>query len=329
MNPAVVSKLDFLTTSSGNIVIGAAGAGVTIVNGVGLPNIAPAPDAVIGRNAQTGAWALSQYDGVPGEAPSVPTTWATSVTWVDVKSGDINGDGKADLVGRVLQTGQWWVALSTPSGAYLTELWTTWSPNVTWVDVQLVDLNGDGKADLIGRVQETGQWWAGVSTGSAFVNSLWGSWSTAVTWVDVQSGDFNGDGKADLVGRVLQTGQWWVGLSTGSSLATSLWTTWSPAVTWVDVQVGDLNGDGKADLVGRVQETGQWWVGLSTGSSFTTALWSTWSTGVTWVDVHLGDLNGDGKMDLVGRAWRAASGGRAYRRAPVLPPACGTRGPRR
>jgi hypothetical protein len=62
---------------------------------------------------------------------------------------------------------------------------------VTWVDVQVGDFNGDGKADITGRVLESGQWWTGLSTGSKFSTSLWGAWSTATTWLDVNSGRFD------------------------------------------------------------------------------------------------------------------------------------------
>jgi VCBS repeat protein len=223
-----------------------------------------------------------------------------AATWVDVRIGDLNGDGEADIVARDLNTGQWWAAISNGS-SFTTSLWATWSPAVTWVDVRIGDLNGDGEADIVGRDLSTGQWWAGLSTGSSFTTSLWATWSPAVTWVDVRIGDLNGDGKADIVGRDLSTGQWWAGLSTGSSFTTSLWATWSPTVTWADVRIGDLNGDGKADIVGRDLSTGQWWAGLSTGSSFTTSLWATWSPAVTWVDVQIGDVDGDGKADIVGR----------------------------
>ena len=113
------------------------------------------------------------------------------MTWVDVKVGDFNGDGKADIVGRALQTGQWWVGLSNGSTAFNTTLWATWSTGVTWVDVQIGDFNGDGKTDITGRAKETGQWFTALSNGStAFNTTLWTTWSTAVTWLDVRSGNF-------------------------------------------------------------------------------------------------------------------------------------------
>jgi hypothetical protein len=256
---------------------------------------------IVGRASETGQIFVGSSNGSTFST-SVWGGWSPRVTWVDVQSGDFDGDGRADLVGRVAETGQWWVAISNGS-SFTTTLWDTWAanPSVTWVDVKVGDFTGDGKADIVGRWLQTGQWWMAQSTGSSFTNSLWATWNPAVTWVDVKVADFNGDGKADITGRWLQGGSWWTGISTGSSFTTTPWASWNPNVTWVDVNVGDFNGDGKADIVGRWAQAGQWYVGTSTGSSFNTSFWATWNPSATWVDVNVGDFNGDGRSDIVGR----------------------------
>jgi hypothetical protein len=94
-----------------------------------------------------------------------------------VKVGDFNGDGKADITARWLDGGQWYVGQST-GAAFVTSLWDTWSPAVTWVDVNVADVNGDGTPDLVGRIQQGGQWWAAISNGStSFTNQLWTTWA--------------------------------------------------------------------------------------------------------------------------------------------------------
>jgi len=62
-------------------------------------------------------------------------TWNPAATWVDIQVGDFNADGKTDIAGRWLQAGQWFVGISNASSAFTTSLWTTWNPNVSWVDV--------------------------------------------------------------------------------------------------------------------------------------------------------------------------------------------------
>ena len=218
-------------------------------------------DSLVGRDLQDGTWWVGASNWTNTFTNTLADAWSPAVTWVDVHTGDFNGDGFTDIVGRVLQTGQWWVALSDGKGHFTTSLWDAWSPGIAWADVQVADFNGDGKADLAGRDPSTGIWFVDLSTGTAFQPPRpWATWYAGVTWTDVLAGDLTGNGKADLVGRVLQTGQWWASVSTGSSFSNSLWATWYAGVTWVAVQLGDFNGDGKLDLVGRVQESGQWWV---------------------------------------------------------------------
>jgi len=265
---------------------------------------------IVGRALQTGDWWVGLGTG-NGFTSHLWGTWSTGVTWVDVRTGDFNGDGHTDIIGRALETGDWWVGISNGANGFTPAKWTTWSTGVTWVDVQVADLNGDGMADLVGRAAETGQWWAAISNGNSFSNSLWATWSTAATWVDVKVGDFNGatnpvTGKRmmDLTARYLQGGAWWTAISTGNSFVTTQWGQWSTGATWVDVLVGDFNGDGRDDLTARYQEGGAWWTAVSNGARFVTspAPWAIWSTGATWVDVSVGDFNGDGKADIIGRA---------------------------
>jgi autotransporter-associated beta strand protein len=287
------------TDSAGNRLL------ITYQGGTGndvVANAVPRSD-LTSRVSINGQWWLNTSNG-SGFTSTQPLTWSTGVTWVDVVTGDFNGDGFMDIAGRSKETGDWWVSLSNGSGGFTTSKWATWSTGATWVDVKVGDFNGDGKADITARALENGQWYTSLSNGTAFNTSLWASWSTGATWVDVKVGDFNGDGKADITARALQNGQWYTGLSSGTGFNTTLWASWSTGATWVDVQVGDFNGDGMDDITARYLQGGSWWTALSNGSGFATtpAPWAVWSTGATWVDVHVGDFNGDGKADIIGRA---------------------------
>ncbi len=143
---------------------------------------------------------------------------------------DINGDGKIDIVGRVASSGAWYAGIATGSGTAMsltTVYLGAWSSAVTWTDVMVADINGDGKIDIVGRVASSGAWYAGIATGSGTSMSLGsiylGSWSPLVTWVNVQVLDLNGDGKYDVLGQISGTTQWWAGISSGTALTNQVW----------------------------------------------------------------------------------------------------------
>src|SRR5439155_1518930 len=120
--------------------------------------------------------------------------------------------------------GSWW---ATEGAVGLNKKLAQWAPMSTgaWRYITTADFNGDGKDDLVGRIQRTGDWIAGLSTGTSLNNVNWGRWSPSVAWADVQLGDLNGDGKADLIGRVPATGQWYAGLSSGAGQTIRLFAT--------------------------------------------------------------------------------------------------------
>src|SRR5262249_42500052 len=64
---------------------------------------------MVARNLQTGEWRMALSNGPNAFNLYLWGQWNPKVTWVDVKVGDFNGDGRDDVAGRVLQTGQWWV----------------------------------------------------------------------------------------------------------------------------------------------------------------------------------------------------------------------------
>jgi len=269
-------------------------------------------DDIVGMVKQTGQWwvGISNGDHFTNELWATWAPYTATFQWQDVVFGDFTGDGKMDIAGRESGNGKWWVAVST-GHSFVTSFWTAWtpdSPSFTWVDVVVGDFNGDGKADIAGRVMQTGQWWVNISNGSTFTTKFWGAWAPdnpgTLDWVNVMVGDFTGNGKDDIVGRILENGEWWMNLSTGSVFKTTFWDQWSPAVTWVDVQAADVKGNGRSDIVGRAQELGDYFVSVSSGTGGQTSLWAQFGTdalgNLNWeADTVLGDLTGNGEMDLI------------------------------
>ncbi|HZM76517.1 MAG TPA: RHS repeat-associated core domain-containing protein [Candidatus Limnocylindrales bacterium] len=226
--------------------------------------------------------------------------------------GDVNGDGRIDLV-RVHQDGtnaRARVSLSDGDG-FAAPAWDGviggWSTETT---DQLTDVNGDGRADLVRLWHNGTSTYAQVnpSTGAGYPNQSFNS--SVGTWNPTGVRDFltdiDGDYRADFV-RIWQNGSdSWVQVnrSNGSGYPdqncnTSIGT-WHDSTKWYPV---DVNGDARADLA-RVYNLGNGnaslAVRLTDGRCFPDQTFN--STIGGWnpeFQYHFNDLNADGKADLV------------------------------
>ncbi len=260
---------------------------------------------VAARNQQTGLWAVGLSTGSSFTAATWGS-WTAAKTWGQVHAGDFNGDGRTDIAGRILDAGdgRWFVSLSTGSG-FQTTVWGGWTTNKQWGQTGVGDFNGDGKADIVGRIQDAGdgRWFVSLSNGSRFLTYYWQGWSTNVTWGPVQVGDYNGDGRSDIAAQIQETGdgRWFLGLSTGTRFANLQGENFMANNPLSQVQVGDFNGDGDSEIAARIDTDGRWFVLNLVGNAFRSQMWGTWSTVANWSDTAVGDFDGDGRTDIAGR----------------------------
>lgn len=205
--------------------------------------------------------------------------------WKVAGNGDINGDGKADLL---LRRDDGWLTnwLGTASGNFANN---GANPSLfftpDWKIVSTGDFNGDGYTDILLRRDDG--WvtnWTGNASGGFTNNGANTALFFTTDWKVIGTGDVNGDGKDDLILR--RDDGWitdWLGTANGSFTNNGANTALFLTTDWKVSSIADINGDGREDLLLR-NDSG-WitdWLGTHTGSfanngaSFSTFIAPNW-----------------------------------------------------
>ena len=284
------------------------------LNGDGKPDLAvanysvpPSTGGVGGTGSGTGGFGTG---GTPGTTPTSLSVFLSSsggygqpqlynggIGLQSVATGDLNGDGKADVA--MVNAEGVSVLFNNGSGTLLPPVSFAAGTGPMWV--ALGDLNGDGKADLAvaNRGAYDGSRWIAADVG-VLLNMGGGTFVAAnypagASPVSVAMADLNGDGKADLavasgtgVSVLLNNGNGTFGTPASYGSGTN------PS----SVAAADLNGDGKIDLAVGSGARASVLLNLGNGT-FAAAVNYNFSTGYNgngWVVI--GDVNGDGRPDL-------------------------------
>jgi VCBS repeat protein/PASTA domain-containing protein len=225
---------------------------------------------------------------------------------VSVAIGDLNDDGKPDLVtASYLEDGAVSVLLNRGDGSFRAKL--DYRTGNGPFSVAIGDLNGDGKPDLV-----TGNTYnPDADTVSVLLNRGGGSFQAEVSYGTGESpssvviGDLNGDGKPDLAtaNELAHTVSVLLNRGDGSFQAKLDYPAYGgPGLGPYSLAIGDLNGDRRPDLAttnpGPEENPGKTIsVLLNRGDgSFQAA--RNYRTGRNPSSVAIGDLNGDRRRDL-------------------------------
>ncbi|CAO3409230.1 calcium-binding protein [Azospirillum largimobile] len=243
--------------------------------------------------------------------------------------GDVNGDGRADIVG--FSSTSVLTALGQADSSF-GPVQVGYNGNFTqqnrWdaQDIyprQLADVNGDGRVDIVGfkyfdvevalgREDGTFATSRAVMSGTFTANTLWGT-----NGYPRELADVNGDGRADIVGFTDSSVLIALGQADGTfgAVKTAYTGSFTVGTGWPSSNqyprlVGDVDGDGMADIVGfganqvfiaQGRADGTFApMKVAYGDNYTRN-----SGGWTSQDDfprQLADVNGDGRMDIVGFA---------------------------
>lgn len=228
---------------------------------------------------------------------------------LDVLSGDMDGDGRSDLLHLWNNGGMLGLHVYQSTGTSYANTFTSGNLGqgaaaLAWLTG---DMDGDGRTDILQPWNSNGRLGLNVfrSTGTgystAFTSSNLGAGSGALAW---RTGDADGDGRTDLIQLWNNGGR--LGLTVFRSTGTgySVWFSssnmgqGSGAVAWL---TGDMNGDGLTDIFQAWNNNGN--LGLiayrATGTGYTTAFSSgNLGQGAAAIAFLTGDMNGDGLTDI-------------------------------
>ncbi|MFJ5698430.1 S8 family serine peptidase [Arthrobacter sp. NPDC093139] len=231
------------------------------------------------------------------------TTWSATFKAVFrmtmiVAAGDLNSDGKADVLARD-SAGTLWLSPGNGQGGWLTRVRLGGGWNAMNSIAGAGDLSGDGKADVLARDSGGTLWiYPGNGRGGWLTRIRVGGGWNAMNSI-VGSGDLSGDGRADVLARD-SGGTLWIYPGNGRGG----WLTrirvgggWN-AMTAV-VGPGDLTGDRRADVLAR-DSGGTLWIYPGNGLGGWLArvrVGGGWNAMTTIAG--RGDFSGDGRTDAL------------------------------
>jgi len=321
-----ITGTNFNTTAASNIVFfGATKATVSAATATSLTVTVPAgatyaPVTVL--NTGSGLLAASTGRFNPTFTPnkntfvagdfggSQITIGSTNQQLYCIRAGDIDGDGKVDLV-QALQPGNINVLRNTTSGGTISfSLSSNFAGNYGTVDLQLADLNGDGKLDVVAGCANGGPavYYINTSTSGTI------SFNTAVNLGSnsgsrgVALADLDADGRVDILLNNSNTIEIWRNTTTSTSSVgfTLDYTIPNSSVNSIGYfKVADIDGDGKLDIVEGDQSMNvnvflnQHNASTFSASSFAKTAFGNGSNseGQTY-DLRLADFDNDGKLDI-------------------------------
>lgn len=324
----IITGTNFNTSAANNMVyFGAVKAMVTAGTTTSLTVTAPAGatykpisvlDIITGLSGYSSRPFITTFTnpfgtGIPANFYKPRIDFTTNLTPYSVAVGDVDGDGKSDLVvanqaNTVSVLRNTSVTGNITASSFAAKV--DFTPGNTPYSVAIGDVDGDGKPDLViaNSASATISVLRNTSTSGSIDASSFAAkadFTTGSFPISVAIRDMDGDGKPDLVVANSSSSTVSVlrntstpGSITASSFAAKV--DFGTGTTPFFVAVGDVDGDGKPDLVLANQNSGNISVlrNTSTPGNISAAIKVDFPVGAVPRSVAIGDIDGDGKPDF-------------------------------
>jgi hypothetical protein len=220
----------------------------------------------------------------------------------DVAVGDVNSDGKPDIITANYNNATVGIFINNGNGTFQPIITYSAGPNCNPISVVATDVNGDGKADII-----TGNYFGNAA--GVLLNDGYGSFQPIVLYPtsigdhthNVAVADLNSDGRPDIITANANNNAAGVMLGNGNGTFQSMVSyVIGPNQYSYNVAVADITGDTKPDLV-VVNGSSNAAEVLPGNGNGTFQLSRSFGTGSNSAPnkVAVADLNGDNKLDIV------------------------------
>ena len=174
---------------------------------------------IVWRNVFTGQNYLYPMDGLAILGTEGYLRTVLDLDWSIAGVGDLDGDGKADILWRNAASGENYLYPMNGTAILGTEgyLRTVADPN--WTIVGIGDFTDDGNADVLWRNTSTGENYLYPMNGTAILGTE-GYLRTVPdqNWKVQATGDYDGDGKADILWRHGSSGENYVYFMDGTAI---------------------------------------------------------------------------------------------------------------
>jgi subtilisin-like proprotein convertase family protein len=226
------------------------------------------------RHDGTGNNVLWYLDGVTLREVGLPPPVA-DVNWKIVGTDDFNGDNRMDILWRHAVSGEM-VVWFMERGALLSGVFTEPSAltDIRWTVGGTGDFNGDAKADILWRHEDSGENVAWFMNGADLISGVFLNPASLpdTNWKIVGTGYFDGGGDVDILWWHQVSGQLVVWFMNRTFLSHGSFTTPDslPDTRWRPVATGDMNRDDRVDIVWRHQDSGEvvvWYMGGGIGTT--------------------------------------------------------------